>query len=80
MGRKTLENMTGLIVGFGSSLFYNYQMQDVLDKTGIYDSGDLGAYMLKASTVILGGVALLFGGMKIGNYLGEKLSDLEINF
>lgn len=80
-----LEGILSLGVGAGLALFHQTQMYNLMDKAGMYNLNELGTYSKLASlegagyttAISLGCISLLFGGMYIGNKLGEFIKRVK---
>ncbi len=65
--KNKLEGLLGLTIGSSLTLFYEIQMLNYIEKVG-YGFEDMGV----VGTVNLGAIALLLGGIKIGNRIEDK--------
>ena len=74
-----LRSMVSLATGFLPSLYYSSKMCELMDKAGFYQLDDFGGYTNIQTDVLLtsemGLVALLLGGLFVGDKIGEFLEE-----
>ncbi|MBU0466822.1 MAG: hypothetical protein KJ718_04830 [Nanoarchaeota archaeon] len=85
---STLEGLLGLATGLGLAVFHSTQMYKLMDRAGMYVTGELPGvfselgspegvgYQLAAAA---GTAALFFGGLYLGRLAGREINRLRRN-
>jgi hypothetical protein len=69
------ESILGIMAAGGSAIFYQMQMYDLMERSGLYEIGlETNDYTVKSLAIFMGCASIICCGFYIGSKIGKYLA------